>query len=288
MLILFFFFLLTEQQRDVEFNDKFFWTSIDRVNDKNIYRITNLEQPYYYVQVTLLQQDLSYFLLFDLNQIPELNGSPGDYVSYYEERRTRFLKIEPNGKIIYISASSNSTSGYYNITIWGSKEEFCDNNCSYYGECTDDGCECNSGYISTDCHQTAKEIQENQTQINLFGDEIQFIYLNTNVYEQMDIKLRLSTDSPSGIEIFFELTNAIIIPNQNYLDADSVLIKQKLIYDSQPFDFTIKKNSISEYDNIQFVFGARQLNSQLNSLNFQHTIDMKIQFLLLLQLQLSS
>ncbi|CAD8176932.1 unnamed protein product [Paramecium octaurelia] len=259
MLILFFFFLLTEQQRDIEFNDKFYWTSMDSVNDKNIYRITNLEQPYYYVQVTLLQQDLSYFLLYDLNQIPKLNESPGDYV-----RTTRFLKIEPNGKIIYITASSNSTSGYYNIAIWGSKKEYCDNSCSYYGECTDDGCECISGYISTDCHQTALQVQESQTQINLFGDEIQFFYLNIGDYKEMDIQLRLSTDSSQGIEIFIELTNAIIIPNQNYHDAEG-MIKQQIIYESQPLDFKIK-SAIYEYDNIQVVFGARQLNGRLNSL----------------------
>ncbi|CAD8080009.1 unnamed protein product [Paramecium primaurelia] len=259
MIILFYFFLLTVQQRDVEFDKNYFWTSIDKVQDQNIYRIKNLKQPYYYVQVTLFQNDLSFILMYDLNQIAQLNSSKGDYV-----RRTRFLKIEPNGNIIYISAQSNITSGYYNITIWGSKEEYCDNSCSYNGKCTDDGCECKSGLIGTDCHQMALEIQDEQTQLNLFGDEIQFFYLNIDDYKEMDIQLRFSTDSHQGIEIIIQLTEAIILPSQTQLDNESNFFKIFKIYDSQPLDLIVT-GSITQYDNIQIVLAARQINGLLNT-----------------------
>ncbi|CAD8183760.1 unnamed protein product [Paramecium octaurelia] len=273
MLILFSFLVLTQQQKDVEFDNKNYWTLIDRISSDNVYRIKNLTNPYYYVQVTLFQDDWSFLLNYDLNQIPNLNTSRGDYISFYEKRRTRFLKIEPNGKIIYITAHSNSSRGNYNITIWGSKDEYCDNSCSNQGECYEDGCECIAGYVGSDCHQTAMEIQEDKNEIYFYGNETQFFYLNIDGYDQMDIQLKLSTNSYQGIEIILQLTDALIIPSQYQLSNEESYIKQSKIYDTQPLDLIFYSLSPSS-DNIQLVFAARPINSPLDTIVCILTIEL--------------
>ncbi|CAD8072124.1 unnamed protein product [Paramecium primaurelia] len=265
MLILFYFLVLTKQQRDVDFDDNYYWTLIDELSDNNIYKIKNLSQPYYYVQVTLFQEDLSFILIYDLNQIPKVNTSRGDYISYYEKRKTRFLKIEPNGKIIYITTHSKNNKGKYNITIWGSKMDYCDNSCSNNGECYDDGCDCYSGYIGSDCHQTALEIQEEHNEIYFYGDETQFFYLNINNWDEMDIQLKFSTNSYQGIEITLQLTDAIIIPSQIKLNNEDSYIKQYKVYDTQPQELIFYSMGPSKKD-FNIVFAARPINGHLNTI----------------------
>ncbi|CAD8099492.1 unnamed protein product [Paramecium sonneborni] len=272
MIILFIYFVLSKQQRDVEFDNNNYWTSIDRVSNNNIYRIKSLTQPYYYVQVILFQEDLSFLLTYDFNQNPEQNKSRGDYINFYEKKRTSFLKIKANGKTIVISAYSNNNLGNYNITIWGSNKEYCDNNCSNQGECTIDGCLCYSGYVGSDCYYAAQEINMGQENISFYGDEIKFFYLSINTEEQ-DIFLNLETDSYNGIEVLMQLSEAIILPNQIPIHDQDYLLNQYIIKISQPLYIRIKDNVVFQFNTqvpLNLIFVARQINGLVSTLTIKY------------------
>ncbi|CAK86571.1 unnamed protein product (macronuclear) [Paramecium tetraurelia] len=137
----------------------------------------------------------------------------------------------------------------------------------------DDGCECIAGYVGSDCHQQALEILEDKNYIYFYGDETQFFYLNIDNYDQMDIELKLSTNSYQGIEIILQLTNAIIIPSQYQLSKEESYIQQYKIYDTQPQELIYRSLSSSN-DNIQLVFVARPINSPLDTIVSTLTIEL--------------
>ncbi|CAD8110889.1 unnamed protein product [Paramecium sonneborni] len=138
-----------------------------------------------------------------------------------------------------------------------------------------DGCVCYSGYVGSDCHQAALEIQNEYESISFYRDEIKFFYLKINKQEDMDIQLNLQSDSFQGLEVIMQLTNAIIIPTQIPFFGEEILIKKYKIYESQPQKVIIRYKGSNQLDREtyqQIVFVAKQLNENLTVLASTLTI----------------
>ncbi|CAD8187206.1 unnamed protein product [Paramecium pentaurelia] len=195
----------------------------------------------------------------DYQQLPNISliqiykqGEKMDRISQLENRKTRFLKLKLGMGDIYILAQSNNDNQYV-ITIIGSNEEQCDNDCNQNGFCAPIGvgCICNENFIGIDCKEIAQPLLIQAQKVLTFptSKQITFFYMDQQLirdYATIRLKFSLPEKYPEelkyALEVRFFRTKALIMQlfdnMQNYFD--SFFIDDRIL--------TIKMKILSNYD----------------------------------------
>ncbi|CAD8152038.1 unnamed protein product [Paramecium octaurelia] len=141
-------------------------------------------------------------------------GEKIDRVSQLENRRTRFLKLQRNRGIIYISCLTNKQNNSFKIIITAKDQDQCDNECSFNGFCQSKGCVCLSSFIGNDCHQLSEEIVPRSIKLVEFINTNTIKYFSVDLYHSLgnDLRLDFAADCDDCLTIQIYKTKALMSP----------------------------------------------------------------------------
>ncbi|CAD8127791.1 unnamed protein product [Paramecium sonneborni] len=166
--------------------------------NETLFIIKNVLSSYCYVRINLKQNDPSLILMADYGQFPNdsliqsyKQGEKIDRISSLENRKNRFLKLQSELQDIYISVRVNNTDNQFQISISGSSEEECNNDCSNNGVCEANGCSCYNSFIGNDCHQIAEQLLLGTQKQFYFNTSSSFTFFYINLKPLMEHTLRI-------------------------------------------------------------------------------------------------
>ncbi|CAD8186814.1 unnamed protein product [Paramecium octaurelia] len=213
MLIPFFTFILVvqlirTQQMDnitVIFNADNSWKANMNTEKESIFQVNKLYTKYCYVRISLLKSDPGLLIIADYQILPNTSfhenykqGEKIDRISQIENRKTRFLKLKTGMGQIYIYVKANNTNNIYNISIIGSNEEYCDNDCNNNGICQAKGCICNKSIIGNDCNLIAEEVFVGTSKLLNISTEkqIKYFYIDISPLKNQKLKIDFNVSYP--------------------------------------------------------------------------------------------
>ncbi|CAD8157799.1 unnamed protein product [Paramecium octaurelia] len=196
--------------QQVNFNADNQWQTLSYPANQSIFIVDQLDTKYCYIRITLSEYDPGLSLIADYQQYPNISlytkykqGHKVDRISQVENRKTRFLKLQSGKGKIYILATGNNTKDKYLISISGSNEEQCDNDCSKKGVCQANGCSCHQSYIGNDCHQISEELLAGTSkQLNFSNSQqLYFFYIDLRPMQEFTLEIDF-TWSQKGVSDF--------------------------------------------------------------------------------------
>ncbi|CAK87511.1 unnamed protein product (macronuclear) [Paramecium tetraurelia] len=195
------------------------WEAKMKTANESIFQVQHTYTKYCYVRISLLMKDAGLIAMADYDNLPNISlyesykqGEKLDRISQYENRKTRFLKLKTGKGLIYIYVKGNNTNNEYTISISGSNEEQCDNDCSNNGICKVysnynnkvKGCSCNKSFFGNDCNQIAEEVFVGTSkQLNISTEkQLQFYYIDIQALKNYTFRIDFSVSYILGQEEF--------------------------------------------------------------------------------------
>ncbi|CAD8186815.1 unnamed protein product [Paramecium octaurelia] len=247
---------------EVKFNQQSSWSGEFKNSTNNTFRITPQDkvEQFYYIKVELNITNPKFMLLAQKNYPISnpfspilLDGENIDATNQYENRDLRYLKIASIDQPIYITTLGEQVD--YKISIEKSENHnFCQNQCSYQGDCQKQGCFCLPGYTGIDCSQNAIPIIDNMSLHGNQSEQTYFslLYLPTTSLQGYQYALKFKTNNYVGLQIIVYKTSAIINP------------KEQLLADPNLCDiYQVSKNK-----ELELLLRVPDIPQQRNRLNF--------------------
>ncbi|CAD8088230.1 unnamed protein product [Paramecium sonneborni] len=247
------------------------WSDIQLSSPNNTYilKIANtVTYQYYAINIELHKQDDTFSLHYGIGKTPqfslilsEISEVQGfDFYGYLENRFTHFILLSSdtfNSQQVYISTSSEWTQNY-NITVTGTNEKMCPNNCSNQGSCQDGKCLCNKQYIGNDCHQKATYIEQNKEIFLSLENTVKYAYVDLEESKNQTMSLIVKTNSSEGVDLYIMKTRVLYIPaledlNRKYYDQ---LVEGNAVQLDYPIEFELydrNDNSTQIQKRVRFI-----------------------------------